>query len=277
MSNTSQNLPASITLVGAGKMGSAMLSGWLTMGLPGSAITILEPAPHDDLSATCQKHGIALNPPTNAWKAAEVLILAIKPQMLDAAAPSLAPLVSANTLIISILAGKRIADLAARLSGTSAIVRAMPNTPAAIGRGITGVAASTSVSPRQRAMTGALLGAVGAVEWLDSERLIDAVTAVSGSGPAYVFYLTEALAKAGEAAGLPADLAGRLARATVEGSGELMRLSPDLQPAKLRENVTSPGGTTAAALAVLMADDGLSPLMKDAVAAALRRAGELSG
>ena len=277
MSTSSQNLPASITLVGAGKMGSAMLSGWLAMGLPGSAITILEPAPHADLSAACQKHGIALNPPTSAWKAAEVLILAIKPQMLDAAASDLAPLVGANTLIISILAGKRIADLSSRLSGTSAIVRAMPNTPAAIGRGITGVAASASVSPRQRAMTDALLGAVGAVEWLDSESLIDAVTAVSGSGPAYIFYLTEALAKAGEAAGLPADLAGRLARATVEGSGELMRLSPELPPSKLRENVTSPGGTTAAALAVLMADDGLSPLMKDAVAAALRRAGELSG
>lgn len=277
MSNTSQNLPASITLVGAGKMGSAMLSGWLTMGLPGSAITILEPAPHADLVGTCTKHGIALNPPASAWKPAEVLILAIKPQMLDAAAAGLAPLVGANTLIISILAGKRITDLAARLTGTSAIVRAMPNTPAAIGRGITGVAASASVSAHQRAMTDALLGAVGAVEWLDSEALIDAVTAVSGSGPAYIFYLTEALAKAGEAAGLPADLAARLARATVEGSGELMRLSPDLQPSKLRENVTSPGGTTAAALSVLMADDGLSPLMRDAVAAALRRAGELSG
>ncbi len=277
MSNPSQNLPASITLVGAGKMGSAMLSGWLAMGLPGSAITILEPAPYADLTAICQQHAIALNPPASAWKAAEVLILAIKPQMLDAAAPGLAPLVGADTLIISILAGKRIADLAARLSGTSAIVRAMPNTPAAIGRGITGVAASASVSPRQRAMTDALLGSVGAVEWLTSESLIDAVTAVSGSGPAYIFYLTEALAKAGEAAGLPVDLAARLARATVEGSGELMRLSPELPPAKLRENVTSPGGTTAAALAVLMADDGLSPLMKDAVAAALRRAGELSG
>ncbi len=277
MSNAPSNLPASITLVGAGKMGSAMLSGWLAMGLPGQAVTILEPFPHADLVATCTKHGIALNPPAAARKSAEVLILAIKPQMLDTAAPDLAPLVGPGTLIISILAGKRIADLATRLTGTSSFVRAMPNTPAAIGRGITGVAASASVTSRQRAMTDALLGAVGAVEWLDSEALIDAVTAVSGSGPAYIFYLTEALAKAGEAAGLPADLAGRLARATVEGSGELMRLSPDLTPAKLRENVTSPGGTTAAALAVLMADDGLSPLMREAVAAALRRAGELSG
>lgn len=277
MSNTSPHLPASITLIGAGKMGSAMLSGWLAMGLSGSAVTILEPAPHPDLSALCTKHGIALNPPASAWKPADVLILAIKPQMLDAAAPSLAPLVSAQTLIISILAGKRISDLAARLTGTTTIVRAMPNTPAAIGRGITGVAASSSVTTDQRAITNALLGAVGTVEWLESETLIDAVTAVSGSGPAYIFYLTEALAKAGEAAGLPADLAGRLARATVEGSGELMRLSPDLPPSKLRENVTSPGGTTAAALSVLMADDGLSPLMREAVAAALRRAGELSG
>ncbi len=277
MSYATPNLPASITLVGAGKMGSAMLSGWLTMGMPGQAVTILEPFPHADLVATCTQYGIALNPPATALKPADVLILAIKPQMLDTAAPDLAPLVGSGTLIISILAGKRIADLAARLSGTSAFVRAMPNTPAAIGRGITGVAASASVTAPQRALTDALLGAVGAVEWLDSEALIDAVTAVSGSGPAYIFYLTETLAKAGEAAGLPADLAGRLARATVEGSGELMRLSPDLAPAKLRENVTSPGGTTAAALAVLMADNGLSPLMRDAVAAALRRAGELSG
>ena len=277
MPAATRNFPASITLVGAGKMGSAMLSGWLAMGLKGSAATILEPAPHADLTAICTQHGIALNPPASALKPAEVLILAIKPQMLDAAAPTLAPITGANTLVISILAGKRIADLASRLPAAGAIVRAMPNTPAAIGRGITGVAASAGVTPRQRAMTDALLGAVGAVEWLATEALIDAVTAVSGSGPAYIFYLTEALAKAGEAAGLPADLAARLARATVEGSGELMRLSPDLPPSKLRENVTSPGGTTAAALSVLMADDGLSPLMREAVAAALRRAGELSG
>jgi len=277
MSSTADNFPASITLVGAGKMGSAMLSGWIAMGLNAQTITILEPAPHPDLEATCKTEGVALNPPLSALTPAEVLILAIKPQMLESVTPALSPLVGPGTLILSILAGKRIADLAARLPGTSAIVRAMPNTPAAIGRGITGVAASSSVTERQRGMTDALLGAVGAVEWLASETLIDAVTAVSGSGPAYIFYLAEALAKAGEAAGLPADLAARLARATVEGSGELMHLSPELTPAKLRENVTSPGGTTAAALAVLMADGGLSPLMRDAVAAAQRRAGELSG
>jgi pyrroline-5-carboxylate reductase len=277
MSQTAKALPASLTLVGAGRMGSAMLSGWLAMGLRGDAITILEPAPYADLAALCTANGIALNPPPEKLSAAEVLILAVKPQMLDSAAPSLGPLTGPGTLVISILAGKRIADVAARLPAAGAIVRAMPNTPAAIGRGITGVAASATVTPRQRAMTDALLGAVGAVEWLESESLIDAVTAVSGSGPAYIFYLTECLAKAGEAAGLPADLAGRLARATVEGSGELMRQSPELAPSKLRENVTSPGGTTAAALAVLMGAEGLDPLMREAVAAALRRAGELSG
>ncbi len=277
MSDVAKALPASLTLVGAGRMGSAMLSGWLAMGLRGEAITILEPAPYPELTSLCAANGIALNPPADTLGPAEVLILAVKPQMLESAAPALAPLTGPDTLVISILAGKRIADVAARLPAAGAIVRAMPNTPAAIGRGITGVAASQTVTPRQRAMTDALLGAVGAVEWLDSESLIDAVTAVSGSGPAYIFYLTEALAKAGEAAGLPADLSLRLARATVEGSGELMRQSPDLAPSKLRENVTSPGGTTAAALSVLMADDGLEPLMRDAIAAALRRAGELSG
>ena len=277
MSHAQKALPASLTLVGARRMGSAMLSGWLAMGLPGSAITILEPAPHPDLAATCAAHAIALNPPAGTLQPAEVLILAIKPQMLDAAAAALAPLTGPATLLISILAGKRIADLAARLPDASAIVRAMPNTPAAIGRGISGVAANGAVTDRQRALTDALLGAVGAVEWLADESLIDAVTAVSGSGPAYVFYLTECLARAGEAAGLPADLAARLARATVEGSGELMRLSPTIAPGTLRENVTSPGGTTAAALGVLMAETGLDPLMREAVAAALVRAGQLSG
>ena len=260
MSHAQKALPASLTLVGAGRMGSAMLSGWLAMGLPGSAITILEPAPHPDLAATCAAHAIALNPPAGTLQPAEVLILAIKPQMLDAAAAALAPLTGPATLLISILAGKRIADLAARLPDASAIVRAMPNTPAAIGRGISGVAANGAVTDRQRALTDALLGAVGAVEWLADESLIDAVTAVSGSGPAYVFYLTECLA-----------------RATVEGSGELMRLSPTIAPGTLRENVTSPGGTTAAALGVLMAETGLDPLMREAVAAALVRAGQLSG
>jgi pyrroline-5-carboxylate reductase len=277
MSQSQKTLPTSLILVGAGRMGSAMLSGWLAMGLPGKAIAIIEPAPSPELTALCAANGVRLGTDATGLGAAEVVILAVKPQMLDAAAPSLAALIGPDTLIVSILAGKTIANIAARLPGASAMVRAMPNTPAAIGRGITGVAASPAVTPRQRQMADALLGAVGAVEWLSNESLIDAVTAVSGSGPAYVFLLAESLARAGEAAGLPADLAARLARATIEGSGELMRLSPDIAPSKLRENVTSPGGTTAAALGILMGEEGLDRPMKDAVLAALRRAGELSG
>jgi pyrroline-5-carboxylate reductase len=277
MSQSQKTLPTSLILVGAGRMGSAMLSGWLAMGLPGKAISIIEPAPSPELMALCAANDVRLGTDATGLGAAEVVILAVKPQMLDAAAPSLAALIGTDTLIVSILAGKTIANIAARLPGASAMVRAMPNTPAAIGRGITGVAASPAVTPRQRQMADALLGAVGAVEWLSNESLIDAVTAVSGSGPAYVFLIAESLARAGEAAGLPADLAARLARATIEGSGELMRLSPDVAPSKLRENVTSPGGTTAAALGVLMGEEGLDRPMKDAVLAALRRAGELSG
>jgi pyrroline-5-carboxylate reductase len=277
MTSSETALPASLALVGAGRMGTAMLQGWLAMGLPADAVSIFEPAPSPDLMALCSDKGLRLNPSLQQTSAPDVLVLAIKPQMLDAAAPGLAPLAGKGTLVLSILAGKRIADLAARFPQAAAIVRAMPNTPAAIGRGISGVAANAAVTERQRGFTTALLGAVGQVEWLADERLIDAVTAVSGSGPAYVFLLAESLAKAGEAAGLPADLALRLARATVEGSGELMRLSPGTPPSTLRENVTSPGGTTAAALAVLMGAEGLDPLMRDAVAAALRRAGELSG
>jgi pyrroline-5-carboxylate reductase len=178
--------------------------------------------------------------------------------------------------VVSILAGKRIGDLQARLPDASAIVRAMPNLPASVQRGVTGAAASPQVSKEQREIAHALLSGVGKVEWVETEDLIDAVTAVSGSGPAYVFHLTECLARAAEAEGLPPDLAARLARATVEGAGELMHRS-DLAPGALRENVTSPGGTTAAALSVLMAEDGLEALMRRAVAAARRRAAELSG
>jgi len=269
--------PQSIALVGAGKMGGAMLQGWLNGGLPAASLTLIEPAPSPDLLALAKKHGLTLNPPAPARPAPEVLVVAIKPQMLDAAAPGLAALAGENTLVVSILAGKTIANLTQRLPNARAFVRAMPNTPAAVGRGVTGAVASAAVTERQRALARALLGAVGAFHWLSHERLIDAVTAVSGSGPAYVFALTEAMAQAGAQLGLPADLAMGFARATVEGAGELMFCEPDTPAAKLRENVTSPGGTTAAALAVLQAPDGLAALMARAVAAAHRRAGELAG
>ena len=178
---------------------------------------------------------------------------------------------------MSILAGKTIANIAARLPQARAIIRAMPNLPVAVRRGVTALAANAAATPHQRAAAEALLAATGGVEWLTSEDLIDAATAVSGSGPAYVFYLAECLAKAGAALGLPDDVAARLARATVEGSGELLFRHPGSTPAELRESVTSRGGTTTAALEVLMALDGMAPLIERAVTAAKYRAGQLSG
>ena len=270
-------LPASLVLVGAGKMGGAMLQGWLALGLEAGRIAVLDPYASPELTALCAGAGVRLNPPSAVMKAPDVLVLAVKPQSFDAAASSVALLVGEATLVLSIMAGKTIGDIAARLPKTGTFVRAMPNFPASIGRGITAAVASGAVTPRAHAMADALLSAIGKVEWLDHEGLIDAVTAVSGSGPAYVFYLVECLAAAGVAAGLPADLALRLARATVEGAGELMARDPASPPTRLRENVTSPGGTTAAALSVLMGQDGLEKLMTDAVAAAKRRAQELAG
>ncbi len=269
-------LPASLILVGAGKMGGALLERWFASGLQGSVATIFDPAPSDALARLCRDHGAELNPPRANVAPPAALVLAIKPQMLDEAAPDLAALVGPQTLVLSIMAGKTIADLAARLPAR-AIVRAMPNTPAAVGRGMTGAVASGAVAGEQRAAAQALLAAVGAVEWLDDEGLMDAVTALSGSGPAYVFYLVECLAAAGVDAGLSPDVAARLARATVEGAGELLYRDTAIPADQLLRNVTSPGGTTAAALEALMAPAGLAPLMSKAVAAAKRRAAELSG
>jgi pyrroline-5-carboxylate reductase len=258
-------------------MGGAMLRGWLDLGLEGARILVIEPQPSDDLRALCAASGARLADDASAGAPVEALVLAVKPQSFTTAAPSLAPLVGPQTTVLSIMAGKTIADISQRLPGVGGIVRSMPNTPAAIGRGVTGACASPGLDPARRAMTDALLSSVGAVVWLDDEALIDAVTAVSGSGPAYVFLLAECMAAAGEKLGLPADVAARLARATVEGSGELLRREAGSSPADLRVAVTSPGGTTAAALSVLMADDGLAPLLERAIAAAARRAGELSG
>ena len=197
--------------------------------------------------------------------------------MLDDVAPHIAGFVSDKTLVLSILAGKTIKNIIDRLPRARAVVRAMPNLAAAIGKGVTGAVANAAVTPAQRQMADALLKAVGAVEWLPDESLIDALTTISGSGPAYVFYLAECLADAGRAAGLPAEMAERLARATVEGAGALLAAAADQSPASLRESVTSRGGVTAAALEVLMGKDGLKPLLEKAVLAAKKRAGELSG
>jgi pyrroline-5-carboxylate reductase len=272
----SPDLPASLILVGAGKMGGALLEGWIRLGMPGERVTVIDPNASPVLVATCEQHGIALNPSLSTLRPAEVAVLGIKPQMLDSAAATVSQIVDGKTLLISILAGKTIGDLRARLPMVASIVRCMPNLPASVQRGVTGAAPSPEVTPAQRRTTDALLSGVGSVEWLASEDLIDAVTAVSGSGPAYVFHLVECLAAAAEKLGLPADMAERLARGTVEGAGELLHRSP-LPASTLRENVTSPAGTTAAALEVLMQREGLAPLIADAVAAAHRRAGELAG
>jgi pyrroline-5-carboxylate reductase len=263
-----------LVLVGAGKMGSALLEGWLRLGLDPKNIAVIEPAvpPHiGELTA----RGLQLNPPLQALKNAAAIVLAVKPQVAPQAVPPLAPLVGPATVLVSIMAGRTLKFLSNALAQPCAIVRAMPNTPAAIGRGIT-IAVPLQANEAQRALADRLLAATGAVEWTGDEALMDAVTAVSGSGPAYVFLLAEALTQAGIAAGLPKELAAKLARETVAGAGELLHRST-LDPAVLRENVTSPGGTTAAALAVLMGKDGLAALMEKAVAAATARSRELAG
>jgi pyrroline-5-carboxylate reductase len=263
-----------LVLVGAGKMGGALLEGWLGLGLPADHIVVLEPQPSPQI-ANLAARGIALNPPLQTLTDIAAIVIALKPQIAADILPALASLVSPSTVVVSIMAGRTLHFLQAIFNRPCALVRAMPNTPAAIGRGIT-VAVPRHADAGQRDLADRLLRATGMVEWTDDEALMDAVTAVSGSGPAYVFLLAEALAQAGIAAGLPAPLAEKLARETVAGAGELLHRSP-LGAAVLRENVTSPGGTTAAALAVLMGQNGLTPLMREAIAAATRRSRELAG
>ena len=268
------DLTGTILLAGAGKMGGALLEGWLALGLAPRNIVVIEPAPAGHLTALADR-GVRLNPPRDRIGEVAAVMVAVKPQVAPEVMPALAPLVGAATVVVSIMAGRTLQFLQAALPG-AAVIRAMPNTPAAIGRGITVAVANARVSSEQRALVHTLLSTGGAVEWAPDEALMDAVTALSGSGPAYVFLLAEAMARAGVAAGLPPALAETLARATVAGSGELLHRSP-LDAATLRQHVTSPGGTTAAALDVLMAQDGLEPLMTKAIAAATQRSRDLAG
>jgi pyrroline-5-carboxylate reductase len=269
-----RNVSGHLVLVGAGKMGGALLEGWLRFGLPPAQVVVIEPQPEPHVSALAAR-GVRLNPDFGALKDVAAVVIAVKPQIAAEALPALAPLVGASTIVVSIMAGQTLQFLSTTLKNGHAFIRAMPNLPASIGRGIT-VAVPFRASAAQRDLADRLLAATGTVEWVDDETLLDAVTAVSGSGPAYVFLLAEALAQAGAAAGLPLDLAGKLARETVAGAGELLHRS-DLDAAALRANVTSPGGTTAAALDVLMGEGGLAPLLKKAIAAATERSRKLAG
>lgn len=260
--------PDSIVLLGCGRMGGALLKGWLAAGFAPENIHVLEPRP----SARLAESGVRLNlgPPETAAAA----VLAVKPQTIREAALELAPLASSGAVFISIAAGVPIADFEAMFGADAPIVRAMPNTPAAIGRGISAIVGNAAATGAHLALAERLMAAVGRTVRLDAESRMDAVTGLSGSGPAYVFHLIEAMAAAGEAEGLAPDLAMSLARATVAGAGELVAESGETA-AQLREEVTSPGGTTAAGLAVLMPE--LPDLMRRAVAAAAGRSRELAG
>ena len=269
-----QKFTGRLVLVGAGKMGSAMLDGWLARGLKPKQVTVIEPQPSKALKALARR-GLGINPKGKIGPATAVVV-AVKPQTAPEAVPPLARYVDKTTLVLSIMAGRTIGFLEKSLPLGTAIVRAMPNTPAAIGRGISVAVANGKVSARQRKQASDLLAAIGKVEWISDEALMDAVTALSGSGPAYLFLLAEAMTKAGIAAGLPADLAAKLARETVTGSAELLHRS-DLDVATLRQNVTSPGGTTAAALEVLMGPGGFDELLTRAVDFATRRSRALAG
>ncbi len=258
-----------VLLVGCGKMGSALLAGWLDRGLAPADVVVVEPSlpalPVPVIAA-------ATDIPTAFVP--DVVVLAVKPQVIAEILPPYARF--SGAVFLSIAAGKPIAFFQTHLGKTAAIVRAMPNTPAAVRRGITVCCPGPGLDDARRTLCQSLLEAVGEVGWIEDESLMDAVTAVSGSGPAYVFLLAEVMAEAGIRQGLPAELATRLARATVAGAGELLRQSED-SAEQLRKAVTSPGGTTAAALGVLMAEDGLPGLMTKAVTAATRRGRELAG
>jgi pyrroline-5-carboxylate reductase len=274
--NMTLKLNGTLVLVGAGKMGGAMLEGWLKAGADPKKIVALDPGPPPEVLALLTKHGIRHNPTVEGITDAEVVLVAVKPQVMDDVLAPLHVLAKSKPAILSVVAGKTIAKLAEHFGADASIIRTMPNTPAAVGRGITAMVGNAHVTPSQLALAEQLLSTIGEVVRVDTEEQIDWVTGVSGSGPAYVFFLTECLAAAGESLGLAPKLAEHLARATVAGSGELMRQS-GIDAATLRQNVTSPKGTTYEALQVLMADDGLKPLMQKAVAAAARRSKELAG
>ncbi len=266
-----------LLLVGAGKMGSAMAAGWLDQGLAPDALFIQDPAPCENAQKLICDYALVAgaNPPLPAEPV--IIVLAVKPQMMTDVLPPLKKKAGPQTLFLSIAAGKNLASLAVLLGAAQPIVRAMPNTPAAIGQGMSVACSNEFVTADQAEHVITLLSAIGEIAWINDEAQMDAVTAVSGSGPAYLFALTECLARAGMHQGLDEQLASQLARVTMEGAAALMRHSTE-SPAVLRRNVTSPGGTTEAALEVLLGEEeGLAKLMDKAISAATKRSKELSG
>ncbi|MDH5750222.1 MAG: pyrroline-5-carboxylate reductase [Rhodospirillales bacterium] len=271
-------MAVTLLLAGGGKMGGALLEGWLAQGTPAENIAAIEPNPETarllaDRTGIRALEAVDRIPPGFC---PDVVIFAVKPQAMDDVAPAYKRFAEGATVFLSIAAGKNLMSFESLLGADAAVVRAMPNTPAAIRRGITVACANARVGPERQQLCHGLLEAVGEVHWVEDEGLLDAVTALSGGGPAYVFLLVECLAQAGVDAGLPRDLAERLARVTVSGAGELLACSED-PPDLLRRNVTSPGGTTAEALKILMAEDGWQPLVNRAIAAAAARSRQLAG
>lgn len=267
-----------LVLVGAGKMGGAMLQGWLSKGLAEGAVHVIDPGLNESQRAELQGQGVIVHDSADDVPTPGLLMLAVKPQMMGKVLPGLAGFSdrsdATGMIVLSVAAGITIATLTKTFGNEALVIRSMPNTPALVGRGVTGLFPSREMTPRQKEFIAELLEAIGKAVWVDSEEAINAVTAVSGSGPAYVFHLVEAMAQAGKALGLPEDVAMILARETVSGAGELLHQSSD-SAETLRVNVTSPKGTTAAGLDVLMASDGLPPLIEETVRAAHKRAIEL--
>lgn len=272
-------MQGTILLVGCGKMGGALLHGWFKRGLSPVDTIIVEPAGRDSVTACSDHRALTVLPHMSDVPRdfrPDVILFAVKPQIAEDVIPAYASFTSQHPVFLSVIAGKTTSYFRKHLGEEATVVRAMPNTPAAIGKAISALYAAPNVSEVQRQVCEVLMSAVGEVAWIPEEAQMDAVTAVSGSGPAYVFLLAECLRDAGIEAGLPPDLAAHLARATVAGAGALLGNS-DVDPAVLRKNVTSPGGTTEAALNVLMGADGFKPLLARAVAAATKRSKELAG
>ncbi|SDR34326.1 pyrroline-5-carboxylate reductase [Pseudovibrio sp. Tun.PSC04-5.I4] len=265
-----------LVLIGAGKMGGAMLAGWMKQGVAADCVVVVDPNPLTEMVDLFRAHSINWHKTVPEGVVAGVLMLAIKPQMMEAVLPALTSLADDRSVILSVAAGTTIARFKDNFGADQPVVRVIPNTPSQVGRGVTAGYATAELTQDQRDLVSSLLESIGVFLWVDTEEQIDFATAVSGSGPAYVFHLVEAMSEAGKRLGLAPELAEALARGTVSGAGELLYQSPE-DAAVLRKNVTSPGGTTAAALSVLMGDDALADLMSEAVAKAAHRATELAG